>query len=207
MKKSFRKRIRNIDKYLQSFLNQNNYYHLGLLFEDYLESPLLSKYGLPTEFINDNFKVPLAIGSVTLVNSEGKFIRKKPTEKEPIIKRVAYIRESDGRTIKYDRIFYIYKKVLLHKYQAGLYFLINDHNQKVVVSEKLNYSQKYLTKGTHIANMLCEIFNDFEVFDENLNLAINFNTSFDKIILPSGNLNNDNYLKDLLKIGNRFLKK
>lgn len=206
MKHSYIKRIRGIDKYLQFYLTQNNDYYLGLLFEDYLKSPFLTKYGLPKKFPNDNLIVPLAIGTVTRANQKGKFVRKQPEEKESISKHIDYIRKSDGYRVEYDRTYNIYKKVLLHKYNTGLYFLINEHNQKIVVSEKLNYSERDSIKGTHIANMFCEIFNVFEVFDNNLNPAIHFNTKFDEIILPSGNLDNDNNLKDLIEIGSRFAK-
>jgi hypothetical protein len=45
MGQSFRKRIRRIDKHLQFYLAENEYYYLGLSFEEYLKSPLLDKYG------------------------------------------------------------------------------------------------------------------------------------------------------------------
>ncbi|WP_321369965.1 hypothetical protein [uncultured Draconibacterium sp.] len=206
MEQSYRKRIRGIDKYLQFYLTENDDYFLGLLFEDYLKSPLLDKYGLPKEFPDDEEIIPLAKGSVTRANKKGKFVRKQPEEKETVTRHIDYIRKSDGYRVEYDRTYNVYKKVLLHNYNTGLYFTINEHDQKVVVSEQLNYSQKDSMKGTHIANIFCEIFNDFEIFDENLNPAIHFNTKFDEVILPSGNLDNENSFKDLVEIGGRFTK-
>ncbi len=80
-------------------------------------------------------------------------------------------------------------------------------DKKQLFLKKLNYSQNDSLKGTHIANIFNEIFNDFEVFDEDLNPAIHFNTRFEEIILPSGSLENDNNFKDLIEIGGRFAKK
>lgn len=206
MEPSYKKRIRGIDKHLQFYLTENEDYYLGLLFEDYLKSPLLDKYGLPKEFPNDETITPSPRGSVTRANQKGKFVRKQPEEKEIVIRHIDYVRKRDRVRVQYDRKYNIYVKELLHRFNTGLYFIVNDHGQKVVVSEKLNYSTVDSLKGTHIANIFCEIFNDFEVFDGNLNPAIHFNTRFEEIILPSGNLDNDNNLKDLIEIGGRFAK-
>lgn len=206
MEPSYRRRIRGIDNHLQFYLSENSDYYIGLLFEDYLKSPLLDKYKLPKEFPENSSIVPLPRGSVTRANQKGKFVRKQPEETEIVSRHIDYIRKSDGYRVEYDRTYNIYKKVLLHKFNTGLYFIINEHGQKVVVSEKLNYSQNDSLKGTHIANIFNEIFNDFEVFDEDLNPAIHFNTRFEEIILPSGSLENDNNFKDLIEIGGRFAK-
>ena len=68
------------------------------------------------------------------------------------------------------------------------------------------YNRNDSLKGTHIANIFNEIFSEFEIFDENLNPAIHFNTRFEEIILPSGNLENENNYQDLIEIGGRFSK-
>lgn len=206
MEPSYRKRIRGIDKHLQFYLTENSDYYLGLLFEDYLKSTLLDKYRLPKEFPENSSVVPLPKGSVTRANQKGKFVRKQPEEKEIVSRHIDYIRKSDGYRVEYDRTYNIYKKVLLHKFNTGLYFIVNEHDQKLVASEKLNYSQNYSLKGTHIANIFNEIFNDFEVFDKDLNPAIHFNTRFEEIILPSGSLKNDDNFNDLIEIGGRFAK-
>lgn len=208
MKKSFRKRIRSIKKHLQFFLTDNEYFRVGLLFDDYLKSELLDKYNLPKQFPTKSEFIPLPKGSVTKVNIKGKYVRKQPEEKEEIIKQIRYIRKKDKVKVEYKRKYNIYKKVLLHQYNTSLYFLINEHNQKVVVSEELQYTNQRENelKSTHITNIFCEIFNDFEVFDKDLNPAIHFNTKFNDIILPSGELSNPNTFDDLIEIGNRFNK-
>lgn len=206
MSQTFRKRIRRIDKYLQFYLTENENYHLGLLFEDYLKSPFLDNYGLPKQFPQNKYLVPAPKGSVTKVNQNGYYVRMQPEEKETVIRHIDYIRKKDSTHIEYDREYNIYKKVLLHKFKTGLNFVINQHGQQIIVSEILNYSKTDLLKGTHIANIFCEIFNDFEIYDDKLNPAIHFNTKFEQIILPSGKLDNANNFDELLEIGKRFTK-
>lgn len=206
--KSFRKRIRNINKHLHFYLKEGEKFRVGLLFEDYSKSHLLNKYNLPKTFIDNSSKTPLAKGSVTRANVKGKYGRKQPEEKETITRHIDFVRRKDGVRVEYDRQYYVYKKVLLHHYNIGFNFITNKHNQKLIVSDELTFSNtdKHRIKNTHIVNMFCEIFNDFEVYDEKLNPAIHFNTKFDNIILPSGTLDDNDSLKDLIEIGSRFTK-
>lgn len=208
MIKSFRKRVRNINKHLKFFLSEDEEFSLGLLFEDYLESPLLGKYGLPTSFTDKKEFIPDPKGSVTKANIKGKYVRKNPEEKETVIRHIKYYRRKDGVKVEYDRKYHIYKKVLLHQYKAKLRFATNHHGQRVVISDKLINSNNPADNlmNTHIANIFCEIFNNFEVFDKDLNPAIHFNTKFDKIILPSGTLDNINNFDELIEIGGRFTR-
>jgi hypothetical protein len=206
MEHSYQKRIRRIEKHLQFYLTENENYHLGLLFEDYLKSPYLVKYGLPKQFPENKSLIPTAVGSVTKVNQKGMFVRAQPEEKEVVIRHIDYRRKKDGVRLKYDREYNIYKKVLLHKFNSALNFVTNEHDQMLVVSEMMNYSSRDSLKGKHIANMFNEIFNGFEVFDQKLNPAIHFNTTFNQIILPSGKLDNQNNFDDLIEIGKRFTK-
>ena len=113
MEKSFKRRIRKIDKYLEFFLNENENFHLGIPFQEYLESPLLDKYKLPKIFPSRLTQIePIPKGSVTKVNSKGKFVRKQPVEFEVVIKRIDYVRKKDRKRIIYDRRYNIFKKNL-----------------------------------------------------------------------------------------------
>ena len=204
--KSHRKRIRNINKHLRFYLKESEKFRIGLLFEDYSKSSLLDKYNLPKSFVSNSSRKPLPKGSVTKANINGKYGRKQPEEKETIIRHIDFVRKKDGVRIEYDRTYNVYKKVLLHKYNIGFNFVVNKHNQNLVVSEELIFSEEAKIKNTHIVNLFCEIFNDFEIYDENLNPAIHFNTKFENIILPSGTLDNLDTLEDLIEIGGRFTK-
>ncbi|MDY3325804.1 hypothetical protein PG637_09015 [Riemerella anatipestifer] len=206
MKNSFRRRIRNIDKYLKFFLTEGDDYYLGIPFEEYLKSPLLKEYGLPQTFPNQKTEIePAPKGSVTKANSNGKYGRKQPEEFEEIIRRIDYIRKKDKVRIKYDRSYKVYKKVLLHQFKSKLSFVVNKHGEEIVISERLKYDDFTTVKATHIANIFCEIFNTFEVYDKDLNPAIHFNTKFEQLILPSGVLDENNF-EELVEINKRFTK-
>lgn len=206
MEKSFRKRIRNIENHLKFFLSKNEYYYLGIPYEEYQKSNLLSKYNLPEVFPSQKYSVqPSPKGSVTKSNINGKYTRQKPEVFEIIMRRIDYIRKKDRKRVIYDREYRVYKKILLHKYNAKFYFVVNQHGEKLIVSEKLKYDELDSVKSIHIANMFNEIFNFFEIYDKDLNPAINFNTKFDQLILPSGTLDDNNF-DELIEINKRFIK-
>lgn len=207
MSNSFRRRIRNIDKHLKFFLTEKENYYIGIPFDEYLKSPFLSKYNLPTSFPTQSSysTEPLPKGSVTKANSNGKYGRKQPEEFEEIIRRIDYVRKKDKVRVKYDRTYKVYKKVLLHQFKSKLYFVTNQHGEQLVVSERLKFDQNNSVKSSHIANIFNEIFNQFEVYDNDLNPAIHFNTKFNELILPSGTLD-DNSFDELVEINKRFTK-
>lgn len=207
MEKSFKRRIRNIDNYLKFFMNEKDEFYLGIPFNEYKKSSLLSKYKLPNNFTIENNNIqPAPVGSVTKANVHGKFIKKIPEEFETISRHIDYIRKKDGVRIEYDRNYIIYKKIKLHQFNSKLFFVINKHGEKLVISEKLKFDNLDNLKSTHIANMFNEIFNSFEVYDKDLNPAIHFNTKFDQLILPSGKLKDKNNFDNLLEISRRFNK-
>lgn len=180
-------------------------FYLDIPFEQYVKSPLLSKYNLPSIFPNQQLIEPSPRGSVTKANSYGKYGRKQPEEFEEIIRKIDYVRKKDKVRIKYNRTYRIYKKVLLHQFKAKLHFVTNKHGEQLVVSKKLEFDETNSIESTHTANMFCEIFNDFEVYDKDLNPAIHFNTKFDNLILPSGTLDENNF-EELIEINKRFTK-
>jgi len=209
MQKSFRSRIRNVNKHLRAYLQEQENFYVGLLFEDYLKSPLLKKYGLPTSFPSiDSSITPLPKGSVTRANVKGKYVRKEPEEKETIIKLIDYIHPTNGSHIRYNRKYHVYIKELAHKYNESIFFVENEHGQQIVVSDMLLYdlSKEYTVRNTHIVNMFYEMFGDYEIFDQSFNPAIHFNKKFDEIILPKGTLGSQNNLEEIVKIGSRFTR-
>lgn len=206
MEKSFRKRVRNIKKHLQFYINDEDSFYIGVPFDEYLKSPLLEKYGLPKVFENKKTFIPKPKGSITKVNAKGKYVRKKPEEKETVVRHISFVRKRDGRRIEYDRTYNIYVKELLHRFNSKLYFLINEHGEKLVLSEFFASSKSSEEKATHLANMFLEMFNQFEIYDSKMNPAIHFNTKFEKIILPAGTLEDSDNLDELIDIGKRFVR-
>jgi len=206
MKKKNRRRINNSSKHLKFFLQENDNFFIGLLFEDYLKCENLNLYKLPSQFLENKTIVPEAKGPVTKVNIKGKFIRKQPEEKTTKQVHIKYFKK-DGTQIEYDRNYNVYIKELLHKYNLSLTFLTNKHGQKIVTTDKLDYKDdpKNNIKNTHVINLFCEIFNDFEVFNSELEPAIHFNKKFEMDLLPKGTLNDDN-LKELTEFAGRYTK-
>jgi hypothetical protein len=201
-----RKRILNSNKHLISYLKENEEFHVGLLYEDFLKSQDLSKYGLPKVFTDEKIIVPAPIGSATKANVYGKFVRKQPEVKEIKKVHIKYNRKS-GALVEFDRNYYVYVKELLHKFNISFEFKTNEHGQKVIVSNKLIYNDEPINiyKNTQVINMYCEIFGDFEIFSTKLEPAIHFNKRFELELLPKGKFN-DKSLEEILEISKHYSK-
>lgn len=201
-------RILNSSKYLSAFLDEGEAFYVGLLYEDYINSPYLDKYGLPKDFVNDATFTPKAKKTASKNNVNGKFVRKQPEEKVTNTKHIEYTTK-DGTHVSYYRDFHIYAKVLLHKYNMQFTFRTNIHGQKIVVSSTplvyINDIENNM-KNTHVINLLCEIFNDFEIFTSKLEPAIHFNKRFDMELLPKGTLNEAENFDEVVRISSHYVK-
>lgn len=201
-----RKRILNSNKHLISYLKENEEFHIGLLFEDFIKSQELAKYGFPQIFKDNNIVIPNPKGSATKANVKGKFVRKQPEEKETKKVHIKYKRK-DGSSVEFDRNYHVYVKELLHKFNIGIEFHTNEHGQQVVVSNKLIYNDEPTTiqKNTQVINMYCEIFGDFEIFSTKLEPAIHFNKRFELELLPKGTFT-DKSMEEVLEISKHYSK-
>lgn len=206
MENQKRKRILNSNKHLISYLKENEEFHVGLLYEDFLKSQELSKYGFPKVFTDNNIIVPAPKGSATKANVNGKFVRKQPEEKETKKVHIKYKRK-DGTHVEFDRNYHVYVKELLHKFNIAIEFKTNEHGQKVVVSNKLIYNDEptNIYKNTQVINMYCEIFGDFEIFSTKLEPAIHFNKRFELELLPKGTFT-EKSLEEILEISKHYSK-
>lgn len=202
------KRVQNIEKYLSGFLNDNDDFYIGLLFDDYLKSDKISDYSLPKSFEYEQNVLPNAKSSVTKANIKGKYIRQEPEEKETVKKHIHFIRKTDGAHFEFNRDYHIYKKVLLHQYKTTLHFCKNFHDIKVVVSEKLKYDKTTDSnmKIKHIMNMFCEIFSDFEIFTDKIETAIYWTRKFEQELLPKGNITNSKTFDEVVEFVSKITK-
>lgn len=205
--KQKRTRILNANKYLPFFLQEEDNFYVGLLFEDFITSSDLKKYNLTEKFSESLSIVPLAKGSTTKSNINGKFIRKQPEELTTKRIHIGYKRK-DGTRVEFDRDYHVYVKILQHKYNIALNYRTNKHGQKVVVSELLHFDDRPETiqKNTHVINVFCEISNDFEIFNSELEPAIHFNKKFDEDILPHGTLSDEQVFDELTVFASRYTK-
>ena|GEM_PF-5656682 len=201
-------RILNAEKYLRGFLKDGEAFHIGLLFEDFLKSSNNSKYNLPKQFVEGANIVPSPIGSNTKANVKGKYIRKQPEEKNIIKRHIKYIRKKDKIKVEFDRDFNVYVKELLNQYNIGFTYRTNIHGQKLVTSPTLvfeNTSDSEM-KSKHVINMFCEVFNDFEVLDKDLQPAIHFNKRFDNDLLPMGMLSDTKTYEALMEFSAKYTR-
>lgn len=201
-------RIRNANKFLPFFLRENESFYVGLLYEDFIKSESLQRYGISTTFKDGAKITPMPKGPVTKANRLGKYVRKFPEEKTDKRVHIDYYRRKDGVHIEYDRDFHVYVKVLAHKYNMALHLRTNKHGQKVVVSEPLIYNDEpdNTVKNTHVMNLFYEIFNDCEIFNAELEPAIHFNKRFEIELLPQGSLADKKTYDELLHFSSRYTK-
>lgn len=201
-------RIRNANKFLPFFLKENESFHVGLLFEDFLKNGNLQKYGFPTNFSEGIKLIPAPIGPTTKANIQGKYVRKSPEEKVDKKVHIDYFRRKDGAHIAYDRYYHVYVKELVHKFNMALHLKTNKHGQRVVVSEPLIYNNdpSNIMKNTHIMNLFYEICRDCEIFNADLEPAIHFNKRFEIELLPHGSLSDKKIQDELLHFASRYTK-
>ncbi|WP_297829767.1 hypothetical protein [uncultured Rikenella sp.] len=207
MKKQKKARILNANKYLPFYLQEGERFYVGLLYEDFVKSTNLRRYNIPANFQENLIVTPAPKGSVTRANVYGKYVRKYPEEKTIKTVHISYNRR-DGAYIEYDRDFNVYVKELAHKFQVCIHFKTNKHGQKVVVAGPLIYNDdvQNVVKNTHVINLFCEIFNDFEVFTADLEPAIHFNKRFAEDLLPQGTLSEEKTMNELLEFAGRYTK-
>lgn len=200
-------RIQNANVHISSFVKEGEQFYIGLLFEDFVKCNVLSKYNLPTFFSNGNSYIPSGKGPATKVNVNGKYVRKQPEEKVEKLVHINYDRK-DGIHIEYDRIYNVFAKDLLHKYNISLTFHTNKHGQNIVTTDRLVYdtSENSNIKNTHAINVFCEIFNDYEVFTSEFEPAIHFNKRFEKELLPHGTLKDDETFDEIVRVSGHYCK-
>jgi len=200
-------RVLNANKYLPFFLQEEEDFYVGLLFEDFIKSVDLKKYNLTDIFTEKFSAVPLGKGARTKTNIYGKFVRKQPEEFTTKRVHIGYKRKN-GTRVEFDRDYHVYVKILQHKYNIALNYRTNKHGQRVVVSELLHFDDnpETIQKNTHIINIFCEISNDFEIFNSELEPAIHFNKKFEEDILPHGTLSDENVFEELTEFAGRYTK-
>lgn len=205
--KQKRMRVLNSSKYLSAYLSEGERFHVGLLYDDYVNSLALEQYNLPEKFEEGKSFIPKGKKSVSRANIKGKFVRKQPEEKKTKTVHIQYTKK-DGTRMNFYRDYYAYVKQLLHQYNMPFTFKTNEHGQKIVVSPSLIYDDREggNIKNTHSINLFCEIFNDFEIFNANLEPAIHFNKRFEMELLPKGALTESDNFEEVIRISNHYVK-
>jgi hypothetical protein len=200
------KRIRKSENVLQLLLAVNDYFYIGINYEHFAKSISLNNFSLPNNYRHDQKFMPAAKGPITKSNLEGKLVRKQPEEKEVKQVLIDFINKH-GTHVHYVRDYNVWVKEITHQFKIPLQFVENEHGQKIVVSPKLLFDNSYETNlmNTHVINLFYELFDDYEVYTENLDLALAFNKKYDFDILPKGEFEDDD-LTYIVEGARRFVK-
>lgn len=201
------KRILKSEKLLSQLLDDNSTFHIGVPYESYVNNPNLTKYGLQKNFAERYSMLPLEKGPASRNNASGKMIRKVPEEKTTKSVHISYIRTKDGAHISFMRDYNVYVKILQHHFKTKISFRTNEHGERLVVSplQTFDRSSNANMENVHTINLFLEIFEEFDVYTDNLEPAINFNEKYEAEILPSGTLDEDAISK-LVESSNYYLK-
>ena len=201
-----RTRVLNIEKELLGLVNVGETFRIGVYFDQSLIDRVdLAKYGISKTFTEGMSKVPNPIKTNTKANINGKFVRKQPEEKEEIEKHISYTRRKDGVHVEFDRIYYIYKKILLHKLNTTITFEKDENGNELLLSPPIIFdrtpSGNEICK--HTINIFLEIFQDYDLFREDLNPFFKIEKNFDEEILPSGTLSEVRTYRELVELVER----
>ena len=198
-----RTRVLNIEKELLGLVQVGETFRVGVYFDQALIDRVdLVGYGISRTFTEGISKVPNPLRSNTKVNTKGKYVRKQPEEKIEIDKHISYTRRKDGVHVEYDRTYNIYKKVLLHLLNISVTFKKDENGVELLLSPPVTFDRTQLGNETckHVINVFLEIFQDYDLFRENLNPFFKFEKSFDSEILPSGTLSEARTFNDLVAV-------
>jgi hypothetical protein len=202
-----KKRIFKSEKFVSIFIDLGGTFHVGILWEDYINSPAIKEYGLPRTFTEGREVLPSAQGGTTKANQNGRLVRKQPEEKEVRTVPISFINRN-GTHVSYLRDFNVYVKELVSQYDMKFVFRTNQHGQQVVVSPPLTYTNTYDSnlKNTHAINLFLEVFADYEVFDQELNPAIPFNKRYKEDFLKKGTItkNDTDVIQEIIKAADDF---
>jgi len=124
-------------------------------------------------------------------NVKGKYVRAKPNKKTSVWRHIEYFSHKYGKQISYDRLFEIWEKVLLHKYNLQLRIARTPQREIVFYFPEFimkDDKELYLQVGAAM-NMAYSLSNYYAMYDANFNPIIPITKYQDKSLLPAGILN------------------
>lgn len=197
-----RTRVVNAQNVLFDLVPYGESFRVGLAFNDELiNNTDLNKFGLSKDFKADEPQLPKPAGARSRVNRRGLWVRQQPEEKEEIKRHIKY-KTKDGTTVEYDRIFNIYKKVLLDKLGIELTFVQHEEVGPLIVSPVLvnDEEEKNHRLNAHVINLFLEIFKDFEILRENYEYYFKAEEEFPHVILPEGSLSDPRIFNEFVDV-------
>lgn len=201
-------RIIKPENVLSQLVTYGETFRVGLLFDANLLARVdLKRFGLINSYTEGQAQMPQAAGVRTKTNLKGMYVRKQPEEKEEIKRRIEYTRKKDRTKIRYDRVFLIFKKVLLDNLRIELTFKTSEDGTPFITSPPLIFDDDYANgkKIAHVINLFLEIFGDYEILRENLEYYVKAEIAFENEILPSGILSDPRTFSELVEKIEQFV--
>lgn len=197
-----RTRVVNAHNAVSNLVPYGENFRIGLAFDDDLiKSTDLDKFGLAKIFDENISQLPKAAGARSRANRKGHWVRKHPPEKTELKRHIKY-KTKRGDTVEYDRVYNIYKKILIDKLGIELAFVNHDTAGHLIASPLLmnDDEQKNQVINAHVINLFLEIFKDFEILRENYEYYFKAEEEFNDVILPEGSLTDPRIFGDFVNV-------
>jgi len=194
-----KKRIRDISPYISSFTLGSRVI-LGISnIERFTDT--LSKIGFSAPFKVGQTLLPAVIGSVSLYNSEGKYLKHKDQPMETVYRQGDWEwKEWDGTwhskivDIPYRR----YPRTFIEPPAVELSFVESGDKNLLLVSPAYKVNDSDSQQLTHCANLFLELFGEVQIFTEDLESIIKTPLHrLNWVILPQGEIPWEHFKKEI----------
>ena len=174
--------IRNPNIYTDPLLNEGDEFIIGFGIKSLTTTGTM--YDDLSKLIRGEIDELLVRGRKPILreNTQGKFKRTDPPIKVEELKHISYYTKK-GNYISYDRIFEIWKKELVHKFNLKLHRSVSPQGEVIIHFEKLRYhsnndQQMLMVKAQmNIAQALGGVFS---IYDTDLELIVPVSETLDR---------------------------
>lgn len=199
-------RIIRSESILSELVTFGETFRIGLPFNEAMKSDYKA-FGISSNFEEGARQTPLAAGPRSKANLKGMYVRQQPEMKEEILRHIKYTKKN-GTRVEFDRIYNMYKKILLDELKVSFHFMKDEDGAEFIVSEVLTFNDEFANckRNTHIINMFLEVFGGYEIMRENLTYFIKVDAPLNNEILPSGNLSIDRNFSEFIEFAERHIQ-
>lgn len=195
--------IRNPRKHLAPLLENGDEFIIGFGVKSLTTDGVL--YSDLTKLIKEEISELLVRGKKSSLreNISGKYQRIDPPKKIEELKHISYYNKK-GKHISFDRIFEVWEKELVHKFNFKLFTGISPQDERIVHFEKLIYDSSdemlmlKVKAQMNIANILGGVFS---LYNNNLELIVPVSETLDRDMFRKAEGN----IKEKLEIVKEFL--
>lgn len=200
-------RIIRSESILSELVTLGETFRIGLPYEDVIKNADFRKFGISGVFKENEVQTPIPAGPRTRANLKGLYVRQQPEIKEETLRHIKY-KKKNGTKVEFDRIYNMYKKILLDRLNVSFKFMKDEDGTEFIVSDVLVFDDEFANskKNTHIINLFLEVFGNYEVIRENLSYFIKTDAPFEREVLPSGERLDDRNFHEFIEFAERSIK-